>query len=207
METSPTITYNQPGIYDVFLTVDNQTGSDSYMESGLITVGAPPSGSFIYSADFLTVNFTSNEVGSTAVLWDFGDGNSSSVPDPVHEYTESGIYIVSLSLINACGTTTLTDTLDLMVSNISSATIANHWALYPNPNNGQFWLASASCNGNTIREMALYNSLGEKIMLKTFAYDEQSCLMPVFFDVPAGVYWVYLVDKGGTVYLKKVVVQ
>jgi PKD repeat protein len=31
-------------------------------------------------------------------LWDFGDGNGSTFPRPVHEYAEAGIYSISLTI-------------------------------------------------------------------------------------------------------------
>lgn len=46
-------------------------------------------------------NFTDLSVGNpTAWSWDFGDGTYSTVQNPVHNYSKTGIYDVSLSTIN-----------------------------------------------------------------------------------------------------------
>lgn len=38
-------------------------------------------------------------------LWDFGDGTTSTDPDPVHQYGRVGIYIVTLTVTDNAGTT------------------------------------------------------------------------------------------------------
>ena len=43
-------------------------------------------------------------------LWDFGDGNSSSAPNPTHTYTVASEYIVSLTVMDDAGDTGSNDT-------------------------------------------------------------------------------------------------
>jgi PKD repeat protein len=52
----------------------------------------------------LTVQFNDTSTGGpTAWLWDFGDGNTSTEQNPVHEYTTNGTYTVSLKATNEFG--------------------------------------------------------------------------------------------------------
>jgi PKD repeat protein len=52
----------------------------------------------------LTVNFTdSSQISWTSVLWDFGDGNTSTATNPSHNYTTPGFYTVSLTAQTAYG--------------------------------------------------------------------------------------------------------
>jgi len=52
----------------------------------------------------LTVRFTDTSLGSpTSWSWDFGDGNSSTLKDPVNTYYSVGTYTVSLTATNAYG--------------------------------------------------------------------------------------------------------
>lgn len=44
----------------------------------------------------LTVSFMNNSQQATSHAWDFGDGNISNDPNPVHTYTEPGLYNVQL---------------------------------------------------------------------------------------------------------------
>ena len=61
-----------------------------------------------------SVVFANNSVNATSYLWDFGDGNTSTVMNPVHAYNAAGTYTIQLiaSGTASCGnsdTTTLTN--------------------------------------------------------------------------------------------------
>jgi PKD repeat protein len=43
---------------------------------------------------------------ATEFAWDFGDGSSSSVADPIHEYQEPGLYDITLMANNEWGCST-----------------------------------------------------------------------------------------------------
>ncbi len=62
-----------------------------------------------YGLPSLAVQFTDL---STGVIdsweWDFGDENTSTLQNPIHTYTSSGNYNVSLTVTNAGGSTTMT---------------------------------------------------------------------------------------------------
>jgi len=56
----------------------------------------------------LSVKFTDTSVGSpTSWLWLFGDGESSNLQNPVHTYTDEGIYDVTLTISNPYGQSTI----------------------------------------------------------------------------------------------------
>ncbi|MBS1647594.1 MAG: PKD domain-containing protein [Bacteroidetes bacterium] len=48
-----------------------------------------------------TITFTNNSAYATQYLWDFGDGQNSSLVNPPHTYTYRGIFNVKLYAINA----------------------------------------------------------------------------------------------------------
>jgi len=57
----------------------------------------------------LTVQFTDISANDpTSWAWDFGDGANSTEQNPVHTYTNYGIYNVSLTVTNAAGEDTIT---------------------------------------------------------------------------------------------------
>jgi len=45
----------------------------------------------------LAVQFTDNSSSAESIEWDFGDGNTSTDLNPVHTYSEAGLYTVSLT--------------------------------------------------------------------------------------------------------------
>ncbi len=50
------------------------------------------------------VQFQSNpSQNQDSVFWDFGDGNASSQPNPLHIYSQIGTYLVSLRAYHQCG--------------------------------------------------------------------------------------------------------
>jgi Zn-dependent metalloprotease len=57
------------------------------------------------------IEFSDNSLNSpTSWYWNFGDGNSSTQQNPVHVYSTSGVYTVSLSVTNAFGNQELVKT-------------------------------------------------------------------------------------------------
>lgn len=55
-----------------------------------------------------TISFTDNSTaGPTSWLWDFGDGSTSTVQNPSHTYTFSGMYDVKLIVSNSNGSDSL----------------------------------------------------------------------------------------------------
>jgi bacillolysin len=68
---------------------------------------SPPSAAFVNSVDTTCsgeVTFTDlSGDGPTSWLWDFGDGNTSTLQHPTHDYTTSGDYTVTLTATNQNG--------------------------------------------------------------------------------------------------------
>jgi hypothetical protein len=76
-----------------------------------ITSLGPPTASFVYTAVELWVQFEDTSIDSTGITawqWSFGDGKTSSLQDPEHEYASSGTYTVTLKVTDADGHTDTT---------------------------------------------------------------------------------------------------
>jgi PKD repeat protein len=115
-QASPQHTYTAPDTYSVTLTVGGPGGSSQLNRAGLVHVN---DGSL--AADFdatgttgdapLTVVFEDLSSGNvTSWQWDFGDGGSSTQPDPVHTYTVPDTYSVTLTVGGPGGDAELTRT-------------------------------------------------------------------------------------------------
>jgi len=100
---NPTITYNSPGTFNVSLTVSNSQGSDNLTINNFITVGEAPVADFTYTINELEVDFQNESSNATSYVWNFGDGGTSTQINPIHEYDEDGVYIVTLTASNECG--------------------------------------------------------------------------------------------------------
>ncbi len=90
---------------------------------------------FTFVKNMNTVSFTNQVQTYDSLKWFFGDGNISSIVSPIHTYTSTGTYNVSLKtyLCNNVATKTISVNVDSVVG-ISSA-VNNTLAVnvYPNP--------------------------------------------------------------------------
>ena len=104
------------------ITVTNPDSQFATSASGLLTINASVpvanfTGTPTNGAAPLSVAFTNLSTGSTNFTWDFGDGNTSSVTNPPHTFTNTGTYAVTLTAIGPGGTNILTRTGYIVVTN------------------------------------------------------------------------------------------
>ena len=80
---------------------------------------------FSYVVDNLNVTFIDNSTSSSAItnyLWNFGDGNISSLQNPTHTYNTIGSYIVTLTITSVDGTNAISYSVTTFTNNIIPAT-------------------------------------------------------------------------------------
>ena len=106
-DKNPSHVYGTTGMFTVSLIVTNSAGQSQEIKDNYITVQSKPNP---IQAEFigeptngnapLTVRFTDLSTGGPDQwLWSFGDGTTSTDKNPVHVYTQPGIYTVYLTAI------------------------------------------------------------------------------------------------------------
>lgn len=76
----------------------------------------PTSAIIHYSIAQKQVAFTALAINANTYLWDFGDGQTSTEPNPVHVYTDGGYYTVTLSVTGGTGKVTTESNLAVAVT-------------------------------------------------------------------------------------------
>jgi large repetitive protein len=105
-QTEPTHTFTEAGEYTVIQYASSDCGYDTTTLK--ITVFPSPVVSFTHEANVCSgeaVEFINNSVNTSGNFWDFGDGNTSTLNNPTHTYSEPGEYTITLtgtSMFNQC---------------------------------------------------------------------------------------------------------
>ncbi len=101
-------TFTTPGTYDVTLIVETQCGTDTVIQQYTVSNTAVPSVEIFADNTQICqgdqVAFWS-QYNASAYLWDFDDGFTSTLKNPVHNFTTLGSKAVTLTVTNMCGNT------------------------------------------------------------------------------------------------------
>lgn len=94
---------NETGPQDVTLVVGFNGCYSSITKAGFINVKGPIAKLDYFSTceEPFIINFADSSRSVTNIIWDFGDGDTSSVANPIHTYAVSGDYTVVLHAINS----------------------------------------------------------------------------------------------------------
>ena len=115
VQFEPVVTYNQPDTFAIQLVATNAFGcSDTAVQSVIMNQNVvanflitPEVGCAPHKADLIDLS-----TGADTWSWNFGDGDSSIVQNPIHVYQNAGVYTVTLIASNQAGcgdTLTLTN--------------------------------------------------------------------------------------------------
>ena len=102
-DQNPIVTYYENGSHNVTLTVTNAYGTHTAMNDNYIMVDAIPEAYFTFETNNNTVDFEEHAFIPSSIIWDFGDGSSSSNANPTHTYNQVGTYFVQLTSSTDCG--------------------------------------------------------------------------------------------------------
>ncbi len=106
-QANPSHSYAATGVYTVSLTVTGPGGDDTVTMTNLISVDGPPIAAYSAVPASITagesVTFTDFSLNAEGWFWQFGDGQTSTLQNPVHVYSAAGQYTVSLTAANGCG--------------------------------------------------------------------------------------------------------
>lgn len=145
---NPSHNYTTGGVFIVKLTATGAGGSNSVTKNVTLISAVPPSVNFSFTGDNKeandTVTFNNTTSNATSYLWDFGDGLTSTLSNPVHIYTLGGTYTVKLTATGSGGNGTKSSTLTVF-----------------NPTQLKFQVINTSGTPQIGAAVTLYNSLSD----------------------------------------------
>jgi PKD repeat protein len=86
---------------------------------------APLSGPAPLSVSFSSAGSSDPDGAIASYSWDFGDGNASALPNPVHTYNSVGTYLASLVVKDNSGLASAADTVTVVVQSNNVVYVAN----------------------------------------------------------------------------------
>ena len=164
---------------------------------------ALPTASFTYTNSFLTYLFTQGATGTgLSYAWDFGDGNSSTDPNPIHLYSQSGNYTVTLTVTDTCGNLK-TSSQTINVVNVGFDAQNAGFQLNPNPTTANLMLQMPSSIDKATLEIS--DLSGRTLRTQSMQQTEQAIQISLA-EFSAGTY-VLSIHHGQETWTTRVIKQ
>ena len=189
-------------------TLDITDACGSGSESVVIVENSAPVAGFTSTTSFATAVFTNTSTtsGTTTYDWDFGDSNTSNETDPIHAYSNTITYTVTLTVTNECGSDTFTDTVALSTIGLDDLFLDGDVAVYPNPSKGEFTIDMTVLGSSDIT-VQVENMLGAIVYESTPGTVQGTHSENISLgNAPAGMYFVRVL-AGKQQLVKKIIVE
>lgn len=186
-----TISLGQSGYVTVSITDTANTG-DVYFDRVWVTVdtAAPVALADTAITNGLNIKLTSRSLNGGTYLWDFGDQNTATGSVVLHTYSADGVYPISLTVTNSCGTDTYYDT--LYIGNVGIANVASsklQYSLYPNPTQGSVELSVSGLNAQEEYSIVILDMSGKAVVEpRTYQYINNTRVNIAVEALQSGIY-------------------
>ena len=101
--SNPSHVYEDTGYFSILLVVENAGCFDSIRLNNYVHINAPVAKFSVINnctGSKFTKTFTNTSIAADSYLWDFGDGNTSTLEFPTHTYAAVGTYSITLTVHN-----------------------------------------------------------------------------------------------------------
>lgn len=150
-----------------------------------------PVAGFDFTTSYWTASFIDTSQNADNYFWDFGDGQTSTQQNPIHIYSNTGSYMVTLT-VESCGLTDVfIDTLYPPFHNIGLTEFALIKEIYvsPNPATEKVFVPIKKLD-----KLSVFNSEGKEMDF-LFAKKDEGYEID-FASLSAGVYWLKIESEG-----------
>jgi uncharacterized membrane protein len=146
------------------------------------------------------VDFINQSVNASQYYWDFGDGNSSTLENPVHVYQSNGQYTVTLVASHCGQSDTATQQVQISFIGLDSAPKQPGVIMYPNPTEGVLFITPTP--GDPICRVIVQTVNG--IHIRSFEHHGNETLSVDLSNFSAGIYLIRIESEHG-VTIRKVI--
>jgi len=193
-EENPTIEVTGAGTYSVTLVATGNSGAEYIVNemNAIIAFDVPQINMFTFVPILGEVSFFANATNATSYAWDFGDGNTSTLENPVHTYTDGQIFTVTLTVTNSCGEQTVTQDIFNGLSGINTISSDEFLEFYPNPFEQQLNLRYdfATLKNGSLRLLNVAGKIVDQIQI-----DGTSGTLSLGSQLETGVYFLQVLDN------------
>lgn len=153
---------------------------------------APPVASFTYTCSNSSyapslVTFTNSSTNASAFIWNFGDGNTSTIQNPQHTYTTGGNFNVQLTAAGAGGSNSVTQSITILLPTDITFSNPVFTDIYITLNNTTLTIPSGG-------SATFYSVPGSSVSYYAYTYGESTSGTQVGLKIE----WNYTIDLSGT---------
>jgi len=145
-----------------------------------------------------TIYCTDVSVGAESYFWDFGDGTTDTVQNPIHSYYATGTYIITQEVSKFCNTDIASDTVDIIWTDIHGhSNEEQDITIIYEINSDKIKVLSKT---NDIQEIMVYGLDGR--LMKSVKFNGLMSYSIEMSELPKGVYLISVQYNGKNVIRK-----
>lgn len=198
----PSVNYDASGDYMATLEVSTPEGVSTINQTINVRTFEAPAATI--TSTLLSngqVVFTSETTDAVSYFWDFGDGTSSTIPNPSHTYLEEGTYTAVLTVTNPCGAVSDTEIISIFpVSTTDLTANLDSWKIFPNPTTDVFNVSVNYTSEFQTANLFVYNLMGQLVETATV---NNAGVTQVGSKLSSGMYLIVLEIDGQRVVVEK----
>jgi PKD repeat protein len=123
------------------------------------------------------ISFNDQSLNGSSWFWNFGNGDISAEQNPVYTYSSQGNYQIMQIVSNDCYSDTSYQTVSILL-NVTNNKFESRIGLFPNPNDGEFYINYQSENNNDLL-IQIINSNGKSVYSKNISNNALSGNYPI----------------------------
>ncbi|MEI8005614.1 MAG: PKD domain-containing protein [Bacteroidota bacterium] len=198
---NPRHIYIKQGNYKVCLQVSDNCSSDAACTKIVFILPTRDFKMEQNTVNDLEVRFTDMTNGATGWQWSFGDGDSSSVRNPVHSYKQYGDYLVCMKAKLPGKDSTSCGSLNLTSLDPGSCSVT----MFPNPPTDKVIYLLFACD-EAYADISVSDIFGHRVYLRQFSNIISNNKIDLSFPtLPSGLYFLKVDYPAGSSLLKMVI--